>query len=115
MAYSIIPHRVQRLGFCCPYAYFFSTRKQSHATVALELQCSKISVRKWRKKTLLCLGYGFSACFVNVKLDQRPVKSPSVSADTDHVLDAAQLSFPGGRTGSVPCRKVAKPDSEPPC
>lgn len=114
MAYSIIPHRIQRLGFCCPYSYFFATRKQSHATVALELQCSKVSVRKWRKKPQQCLNaLGCFLCSTG-SLDQCRAQHHAVLMGIDLAQGDSQTVVTVVRIGSAPCPTASEQDSEPP-
>ena len=92
MAYSILPARIQNLGFCCPYSYFFTTRKLSHAQVAQELLCSKVSVRKWRNRKLACPDS--ESCFLRStsSLDQCRAKRLAASAGTDPVQVSVPLS-----------------------
>lgn len=48
MAYHVLKFKIQKLGFCCPFAYFTAVANTPTGEVAVELGVHKRTARKWR-------------------------------------------------------------------
>ena len=106
MPYNIIPRRIHTLGYCCPYAYFKASRFHTHEQLRQELLCSKVSVRKWRKKSLQCLNS--SGCLCRAKVLAASLDTGSAPASESPAPIAAQ-------TDAIPFPRAADCDQESPC
>lgn len=96
MSYSCLEKRIKTLGFCCPKAYFHATTSWAHQRVADELMCSRISVRKWRRRVLFC--ERTSSCFVTASQTLYQQRRPVVSAGTDPARADGWPDALGGQT-----------------
>jgi hypothetical protein len=49
VAYNVVIQKINMLGFCCPFSYFYAVRDVSTIDVAKELKVTRRTVRRWRK------------------------------------------------------------------
>lgn len=89
MAYKIIEARISKMGFCCPYSYYFACRHLSTPDIATELGVTNRSARRWRAAykahTMICAKE--RTCFFNSTPSREiyPYSGPARVEDLDPV------------------------------
>lgn len=94
MSYQVVEERTKKLGFCCPYSYFFTTAATGTIDQAKELGVSRRTARRWMRdyyrETLVCQAK--AKCFFRdpTLLQKCRDSSPGCAEGPDQFLTCGQ-------------------------